>query len=127
MKLWLLAAIAFAAIESLAGGSNGSVIPGAKTVSGKVSEWPVPTPKYARDPAIGPDGNVYFAVWAGDKIARFDPKSNRFQEWDTPVGTHPRGILVAHDGKVLFGGAGTGAIGELDPATGKMKFLQASL
>lgn len=124
MKLWLFAAIAFAAVESLAGGSNGSVTPGAKTVSGKISEWPVPTPKYARDPAIGPDGNIYFSVWAGDKIARFDPKSNRFQEWDTPVGMHPRGILVAPDGKVLFGGAGNGAIGELDPATGKIKLYK---
>ena len=124
MKLWLFAAIAFAAIESLAGGSGGSVTPGAKTLSGKISEWPVPTPKYARDPAVGPDGNIYFAVWAGDKIARFDPKSNRFQEWDTPVGMHPRGILVAHDGKVLFGGADNGAIGELDPSTGKIKLYK---
>lgn len=124
MKPWLFAAIAFAAIESLAGGSHGSVTPGERTVSGRIFEWPVPTPRYARDPAIGPDGNVYFAVWAGDKIARYSPKSNRFLEWDTPVGMRPRGTLVAHDGKVLFGGTGTGAIGELDPSTNKIKLYR---
>lgn len=120
-KFWLFALIALAACESQAGGSNSSVTPGAKTVSGNISEWPVPTPKYARDPTIGPDGNVYFAVRAGDKIARFDPKSKRFQEWDVPAGMQPQGLVVARDGKVIFGGAGNSAIGELDPSTGKVK------
>lgn len=121
LKFYLAVLIALAACESLAGGSNSGITPGARTVSGNISEWPVPTPKYARDPAIGPDGNVYFAVKAGDKIARFDPKSKRFQEWDVPAGMQPRGLLVARDNKVLFGGSGNSAIGELDPSTGKVK------
>jgi len=120
LKFWLFVLIALVAGESLAGGSNSGVASGARTVAGNISEWPVPTPKYARDPAIGPDGNVYFAVRAGDKIARFDPKSKRFQEWDVPKGMQPRGLVVARDGKVLFGGAGNSAIGELDPSTSKV-------
>jgi len=116
--------IAFAACDALAGGSTGSVMAGARTVSGNITEWPVPTHKYARDPAIGRDGNVYFAVRAGDKIARFDPKSKRFQEWGVPAGMHPRGMVVARDGKVLFGGAGNSAIGELDPSTGNLKLYK---
>ena len=120
LNVWLFALIFFVACESLAGGSNGGVTPGARNVSGKISEWAVPTPKYARDPAIGLDGNVYFTVWVGDKIARFEPKSKRFQEWDVPAGMQPRGLLVAGDGKLYFGGAGNGAIGELDASTGKV-------
>jgi virginiamycin B lyase len=121
MKCCLLVLMVGLAGEALAGGSTGSVRPGARVVAGLVSEWPVPTHKYARDPAIGPDGNVYFAVREGNKIARFDPKTKRFNEWDVPAGMQPRGLVVASDNKVIFGGAGNSAIGELDPATGKIR------
>ncbi|MBE0624939.1 MAG: hypothetical protein IH606_09020 [Burkholderiales bacterium] len=80
----------------------------------------MPTPQYVRDPAIGPDGKVYFAAWAGDKIASFDPKSKRFHEWDVPADMQPRGVLVARDGKVLFNGSGNNAVGELDPYSGRL-------
>src|SRR3989442_981411 len=83
---------------ALAGGSNYGIAPGAKQLSGKISEWPVPTPKFARDPAPGPDGNIYIAVMQGDRIARFDTKSQKFNEWDLPSGAHPHGLLA--DGAV---------------------------
>lgn len=124
LNVWLLALIALTAGGSLAGGESGSVLPGARTVSGKITEWPVPTPKHVHDPAIGPDGNVYFAVMAADRIARFEPKSKRFKEWDVPAGTQPRSVEVARDGKVIFGGVGNGSIGELDPLTGMTKFYK---
>src|SRR6266852_1183434 len=85
---------------ALAGGSNYGVVPGAKQLTGKVSEWPVPTPKFARDPAPGPDGNIYITVMQGDRIARFDTKSQKFSEWDLPPGAHPHGLLVDKEGKV---------------------------
>ena len=124
LKCGLLALLVCLACDVLAGGSNGSVRPGTRVVAGTVSEWPVPTHKYARDPAIGPDGNIYFAVRAGNKIARFDPKTKRFNEWDVPAGMQPRGLVVASDNKVIFGGAGNSAIGELDPVTGKLRLQQ---
>jgi len=52
--VYVLVALPFAAY---AGGSNYGITPGAHpNLSGKVSEWPVPTPRFARDPAIAPDG-----------------------------------------------------------------------
>jgi virginiamycin B lyase len=120
-KFWLFALIAVAACDTLAGGSNTGATPGARAVLGTISEWPVPTNKYARDPAIGPDGNIYFAVREGNKIARFDAKTRRFHEWDVPAGMQPRGLVVAPDNKVLFGGAGNSAIGELEPSSGKVR------
>jgi virginiamycin B lyase len=121
LKLGLLALLALVTFESLAGGSNASATPGTRVVAGKITEWQVPVPKFVRDPAIGRDGNVYFAVRSGDQIARFDPKLKLFQDWNVPVGTQPLGVVVARDGKVLFGGFGNGTIGELDPSTGKIK------
>ena len=114
----------FVACESLAAGAIGGVTPGARTVAGNISEWPVATHKNARDPAIAPDGSVYFAVKGGDKIARFDPKSKRFQEWDVPAGMQPLGLAIAHDNKVIFAGAGNSALGELDPSTGKIRVFK---
>ena len=68
-----------------AGGSNYGITPGSRPqVAGKISEWQVPTPKFARDPAPGPDGNIYISVMHGNKIARFDTHTQTFHEWDLP-------------------------------------------
>ena len=126
LKFWLFTAIAFAACDTLAQSSQGGVIPGGRVTSGKISEWRVPTAKFPRDPVAAADGNIYFAVKDGDKIARFDPKSRRFNEWDVPAGTLPHGMAVAADGKVIFGGSGNGSINEFDPATGKSREFRTS-
>ena len=105
----------------LAGGSNYNVTPGAlPTVKGLVSEWNVPTPRFARDPAPAPDGSIYIAVMQGNRIARFDPATKQFREWDLPEGAKPHGLLVDKQGIVFYTGNGNGTIGRLDPATGKI-------
>ena len=68
-----------------AGGSNYGITPGAHpNLAGKVSEWPVPTPRFARDPAIAPDGSIFIAVMSGNKVARFDTRTQTFKEWECP-------------------------------------------
>lgn len=109
-----------------AGGSNYAVAPGARAnFTGKASEWPVPTPDFARDPAPGPDGNIYIAVMHGNKIARFDTKAQSFKEWDLPPGARPHGLLVDRKGIVWYTGHGNGTIGRLDPATGEITEYRA--
>jgi virginiamycin B lyase len=107
-------------LDVLAGGSNYGVTPGSREIAGKITEWQVPTPRFARDPAPGPDGNIYIAVMNGNRIARFDTKERSFQEWTLPEGARPHGLVVAQDGKVFYTGNGNGSIGELDPATGNV-------
>lgn len=115
-----VALLALAAGGALAGGSNYGVAPGNRDIAGKISEWSVPTPRFARDPAPAPDGSIYIAVMRGNRIARFDPKAQTFREWDLPDGAQPHGLVVAKDGKVFYTGNGNGTIGELDPTTGKV-------
>ena len=104
-----------------AGGSNYGITPGAHPdPSGKVREWAVPTPRFARDPAPAPDGSIYIAVMSGNKVARFDPKTQQFREWDLPPGHRPHGVLVDKQGIVWTTGNGNGTIGRLDPASGRM-------
>lgn len=115
----MLGAMLGLATTAWAGGSNYGLAPGARDVQARISEWRVPTPEFARDPAPGPDGNIYIAVMSGNEIARFDPRTQRFTEWDLPPGARPHGLLVDRAGRVWYTGSGTGTIGELDPTTGK--------
>ena len=113
--------LSLAPLAALAGGSNYGITPGARpNLAGKVTEWPVPTPRFARDPAIAPDGSIYISVMNGNKVARFDTKAQSFKEWDLPPGHRPHGLLVDKQGTVWTTGNGNGAIGKLDPATGRM-------
>lgn len=115
--LALAVALGFAAETAAAGGSNYGTAPGRPAVFvGKVSEWRVPTPEFARDPAVAPDGSIFIAVMGGNKVARFDPETARFREWDMPPGHHPHGLLVDPRGIVWTTGNGNGSIGRLDPA-----------
>ena len=103
------------------GGSNYGITPGElPEPSGIVREWPVPTPRFARDPAIAPDGSVFIAVMSGNRIAHFDPRSETFREWDLPAGHRPHGLLVDRNGIVWTTGNGNGTIGRLDPASGEI-------
>ena len=91
----LLVLLAIVPGTAVGGGSNYGIKPGAHPqLAGKVTEWPVPTPRFARDPAIAPDGSVYVAVMSGNKVARFDPTTQAFKEWDLPPAHHPHGVLV---------------------------------
>lgn len=91
--------------------------------AGRITEWSVPTNAAVRDPAIDPKGQVYFAVSQGNRIARFEPRAQKFTEWSLPPGTQPHGVVATTDGKVYFGGRGTGTIGELDATTGNIRLV----
>src|SRR3954464_15730340 len=121
MKTALSIALALLPCAASAGGSNYAVQPGSlPEITGKVKGWPVPTPRFARDPAPAPDGSIYISVMSGNKVARFDPKSATFKEWDMPAGHRPHGVLVDKTGTVWTTGNGNGTIGKLDPATGRV-------
>ncbi|MDB5796685.1 MAG: lyase [Paucimonas sp.] len=109
----LLATLALVPGLVLAGGSNYTVTPGLSNPSGKVREWPVPTPKFARDPAIGLDGNIYIAVMHGNRLARFDPRTEKFDEWELPPGTRPHGLVLDEKRTVWMTGNGNGTLLEI--------------
>ncbi len=106
-----------------AGGSNYGIAPGAlPNLAGKVSEWPVPTPRFARDPAPGPDGNIYITVMSGNKIGRFDTKSGGpITEYNTSGG--PYGLALDKTGNIWFCRMGEDKLGKLEPKTGQMTEL----
>ena len=124
-RLFAIAGCFAVACGTWAGGSNYGVMPGAHSnLAGKITEWPVPTPRFARDPAPGPDGSIYISVMTGNKVARFDPKTQTFKEWDMPPNHRPHGLLVDKQGIVWTTGNGNGTIGRLDPGPGRVTEYQ---
>ena len=60
-----------APLVAWAGGWNRGIAPGAlPDLAGRASEWPVPTPKFARHPAVAPEGSIFISVMSGNGVAR---------------------------------------------------------
>jgi len=120
IKLCLAATFAAGAL-AWGGGSNYGVVPGIRPeFAGKVKEWSVPAPSFAREPAVAPDGSIYISIMQSSRIARFDPRSEAFSLWNLPEGTRPQGLLMGKNGHLYFTGSGSGTIGELDTVSGKL-------
>ena len=76
-----------------------------------------------RDPAVAPDGSVFFVGQAGEAptgnyVARLDPKTGSFKKYELDPGTNPHNCIVDSRGRVWFSGNRNGMIGRLDPITG---------
>jgi virginiamycin B lyase len=75
---------------------------------------------FAHDPAVAPDGTVWFADQPGSYIGRLDPETGAVKEYPTPTaGSGPHGIIVATSGDVWYTANAKGLIARLDPKTGK--------
>ncbi len=89
----------------------------------KVVEYQIPRANaFPHDPAVGPDGVVWYTDQANSYIGRLDPTTGKFTDWPTPTPkSGPHGIVVAADGGVWYTGNAAGRIGRLDPKTGTIK------
>ncbi len=70
--------------------------------------------------APGPDGNLWFAEMAANKIGRITPKGE-FKEFAIPTpDSAPYGIVAGPDKRIWFTESSAGKVGRLDPETGKI-------
>ncbi len=64
---------------------------------------------------------MWFGEFKGNKIAMFDPETEKFQEWTPPTPwTLPYDVVADKNGEVWAGSMYTDRITRLDPKTGKM-------
>jgi virginiamycin B lyase len=84
-------------------------------------EWDVQWGGRTRDPAVAPDGKVWFVGQEGNYIAVFDPRTAEFRRYEIEEGTNPHTLIVDRQGIVWYAGNRNGRIGRLDPATGAIK------
>src|SRR5215831_13040186 len=70
---------------------------------------------YAHDPAVAPNGKVYFSDQNSSYIGELDPETGAVKEYPTPTpNSGPHGIIVVPDGSVWYTGNSAARIGHLD-------------
>ena len=88
----------------------------------KIHEWEVPTPaSRPHDPAIAPDGALWYTGQNANTLGRLDPKTGAIREYPmkTPQ-SGPHGLVADAEGNIWYTGNYKGHIGKLDPRTGQV-------
>jgi streptogramin lyase len=87
----------------------------------KVTQWSPPTQGTPQRLTIDSDGIVWFGERTGNKVGRFDPKTETFKEFPLPgPSASPYPIIVGKDGGIWYGSTDQDLIGRVDPKTGKV-------
>src|SRR6266699_1085817 len=92
------------------------------TLNVQIREYEVPTARSRpHDPALAPDGSLWYTGQGANKLGRLDPKTGEFKEYPlkTP-NSGPHGLVADKDGNIWFTAISGGYVGKLDPKTGKM-------
>jgi len=88
----------------------------------EIQEWNVPTPNSRpHDPAIGPDGSLWYTGMRSNTIGRLDLKAGKIKEYplNTPD-SGPHGLVADKEGNIWFTANYKRYIGRLNPSTGKV-------
>jgi virginiamycin B lyase len=98
------------------------------TLNVQINEYDVPTPRSRpHDPAMGPDGSLWYTGQGANKLGRLDPKTGKFKEY--PLKTRdsgPHGLVADKEGNIWFTAISGGYIGKLDPKTGEVAEFRPS-
>src|SRR5258708_1095615 len=91
-----------------------------------IKEWDVPTKgAHPHDPAVAPDGSLWFTEQLQNKLGRLDPKSGTFKEYALKIeDSGPHGLVADSSGNIWFTGNAKAYIGKLDPRSGDVKVYQ---
>lgn len=87
-----------------------------------IHEWDLPKPRsLPHDPAVGPDGALWYTAMLANTIGRLDPQSGKIREYPlkTP-GSGPHGLVADREGNIWFTANYKGYVGRLDPRTGEV-------
>jgi virginiamycin B lyase len=92
------------------------------TLNVQIKEYEVPTPKSRpHDPALAPDGSLWYTGQAANKLGRLDPRTGQFKEYSlkTPD-SGPHGLVADKPGNIWFTAISGGYVGKLNPNTGEI-------
>jgi streptogramin lyase len=73
---------------------------------------------------MGPDGSVWITLALGNRIARFDPKTEQFELHALDEGFYPHTLRIDERGRVWFTIAVSNHVGMYDPAARKMTIVR---
>jgi virginiamycin B lyase len=73
---------------------------------------------------VGPDGSVWITLALGNRIARFDPKTEKFELHALDEGFYPHTLRIDPRGRVWFTVAVSNHVGMYDPTARKMRIIR---
>src|SRR5712691_9540065 len=88
-----------------------------------IKEWDVPTSNsHPHDPAVAPDGALWYTGQMSNTLGRLDPQTGKIQEYrlKTP-NSGPHGLVADREGSIWFTANFKSYIGKLDPRTGEVR------
>ena len=86
----------------------------------KVTWYPLPTQNArARRMRIDEQDRIWVTEYRGNKVAMFDPKTEKFTEYPLPPRTYPYRSAVDKNGEIWTGGMHTDRAVRFDPKTGQ--------
>jgi virginiamycin B lyase len=86
----------------------------------RIEEWNLPSPaSLPHDPAVAPDGSLWYTGQRSNTLGRLDPKTGQIKEYSlkTPD-SGPHGLVADKEGNIWFTANYKGYIGKLIPRTG---------
>ncbi|HYL80711.1 MAG TPA: hypothetical protein VEU07_07860 [Candidatus Acidoferrum sp.] len=85
-----------------------------------IREFELPTPQsHPHDPALAPDGSLWYTGQGANRLGRLDPKTGEIREYPLKTGgSGPHGLVADAQGNIWFTAAFKGYVGKLDPKTG---------
>jgi virginiamycin B lyase len=120
MPRWIILTVTL--VAALQPGYAGAATGGGQTSALDVTirEWSVPTPdSHPHDPAVAPDGALWYTGQTANRLGRLDPSSGRFQEYPLPTpDSGPHGLVADRNGDIWYTGNAAGLVGRLDPRSG---------
>jgi virginiamycin B lyase len=70
---------------------------------------------------VAPDGSIWMTLCLGNKIARFDPRTEQWKVIEQQSGLYPHTLRFDHRGRVWYTLAVSNQIGMIDPASGEQR------
>ena len=87
-----------------------------------IHEWDIPSKGgHPHDPAVGPDGSLWFTEQMVSKLGRLDPQTGEMKEFPLKgPNDGPHGLVADRDGNIWYTGNFAAYIGKLNPRTGEV-------
>jgi virginiamycin B lyase len=111
-----LVAVAMSLVESARPGATSP----AAGLDVSIQEWSLPEPdSRPHDPAVGPDGALWYTAQKANRLGRLDPATGTIREFPLETAdSGPHGLAADRAGNIWYTGNYAGLIGKLDPKTG---------
>lgn len=87
-----------------------------------IDEWTVPVGSRPHDPAVAPDGSIWYTGQTANTLGRLNPDTASVTEYPLPTPrSGPHGLVADATGHIWYTGNTARHVGRLDPTTGEVR------